>query len=248
MIPYGSLADDHYVNMTLNTEMQLPNSRETVLEFFERMQRSYPSMKNFFSRENGDFVLEDDKDAGHQRWLSLEQRRVCSVFLNPPDTDTAIEQHSLVLQLVPYMLSVSPLDCEALDFMMGFDFNYRGNHDELVAEALGTGSALDGMRDLGDAKVLNFEPSMTISLDETCRLQARLFVETRTTPYQVRRSEFSDDQITVYFTVRKYGSLSTDSSFEDTLLLLRDRCDEIMEDYVIDEVLRPLQQAIATRQ
>lgn len=248
MVPYSSLADDYYINMTLNTEMQLPNQRETVLEFFERVQRTYPSMRNFFSRENGDFVLEDDKDSGQQRWLSLEARRICSVFLNPQDPELAMEQHNLVLQLVPYMLSVSPLDCEALDYMMGFDFSYRGNHDELVAEALGTGSALDGMREIADAQVLNFEPSMTVSLDDSCRLQARLFVETRTNPYQVRRSEFNDDQITVYFTVRKYGSLTTDCSFEETLGMLRERCDEILQDYVIDEVLRPLQQAIAARQ
>ena len=32
---------------------------------------------------------------------------------------------------------MSPLACEALDRMWGFDFNYRGNHHELVAEALG---------------------------------------------------------------------------------------------------------------
>lgn len=247
MIPYGSLADDFYINLTLNTEMQLPSSRETVLHFFERVERAYPTMRNFYCRDNGDFVLEDDKDHGHQRWLSLEPRRICSVYVNPPDPEDAVEQHNLVLQLVPYMLSVSPLDCEALDYMMGFDFSYRGNHDSLVCEALGAGSSLEGMIDIPGARVLNFEPSMTISLDESCRLQARLMIETRTNPYQVRREEFPEEQITVYFTVRQYGSLGPGKSFEQTLELLRERCDEIMQSYVVDQVLRPLQQAIATR-
>ena len=71
MIPYSTLADDYYVNLTLNTEMQLPTGRETVLEFFERVQRTYPTMHNFYSRENGDFVLEDDKEHGHQRWKNV---------------------------------------------------------------------------------------------------------------------------------------------------------------------------------
>lgn len=248
MIPYNALADDYYVNMTLNTEMSLPTGRETLLAFFERLQKSYPSMRNFYSRENGDFVLEDDKEQGHQRWLSLESRRICSVFVNPPTLDTALEQHQLVLQLVPFMLSVSPLDCEALDFMMGFDFSYRGNHDELVSEALGVGHALEGMLDVPGARVLNFEPSMTISLDDSCRLQARLFIETRTNPYQVRREEYPEDQITVYFTLRQYGSLAAGSSFEDSLSVLREHSEELMQSYVIDEVLRPLQQAIAARQ
>ena len=247
MFRYSSLADDFYINLNLNTEMQLPNSRETVLEFFGRVQREYPTMRNFYTRENGDFVLEEDKDQGHQRWLSLEPRRVCSGFVNPPDVESPVGQHELVLQLVPYMLTVSPLDCEALDFMMGFDFNYRGNHDELVAEALGTSSSMEGILDIPESRVLNFEPSITISLEEDCRIQARLMVETRTNAYQVRRGEFPEDQISVYFTVRQYGSLEHDASFEQTMHHLRERCDELMESYVIDQVLVPLNQAIASR-
>jgi len=38
-------------------------------------------------------------------------------------------------------------------------------------------------------------------------LQARLMVETRTNAYHVRRGDFPEDQISVYFTVRQYGSL-----------------------------------------
>ncbi|MEX0704491.1 MAG: hypothetical protein WD069_20485 [Planctomycetales bacterium] len=247
MNAYGSFADDFYLNMNLNTEMRLPESRETILDFFTRVQKNYPSMRNFYTRDNGDFVLEEDKDQGHQRWIALEPRRVCSGYVNPLDVDAAFAQHQLVLGLVPYMLSVSPLDCEALDYMMGFDFTYSGNHDELVAEALGTGGALDGLMDVQGAQVLNYEPSMTIGLDETCRLQARLMVETRTSAYQVRRQDFPEDQISVYFTVRQYGSLPPDASFEDTLGTLRMHCERLLDDYVIEHVLRPLAQAISTK-
>ena len=114
MNAFGSLADDFYINMNLSTEMQLPAGRETILGFFERVQKTYPTMRNFSTRENGDFVLEEDKDQGHQRWLSLEPRRICSGFLNPSTVEEATSQHELVLQLVPYMLSVSPLDCEGV--------------------------------------------------------------------------------------------------------------------------------------
>ena len=244
---YSSLADDFYVNMNLNTEMALPNGRETVLQFFERVQKSYPSMRNFYTRENGDFVLEEDKDQGHQRWLSLEPRRVCSGYVNPDDNENAFEQHELVLQLVPYMLTVSPLDCEALDFMLGFDFIYRGNHDELVAEALGTCSAMEGMLEHGGVRILNYEPSITITLDESCRQQARLLIETRTNAYQVRRGEFNDDQISVYFTVRQYGSLNHSTKFEETLRVLQQKSEELMDEFVIDQVLVPLSQAISTK-
>lgn len=247
MDAFSSLADDFYINMVLNTEMALPTGRETVLNFFERVQKSYPTMRRFYTRENGDFVLEEDKEQGHQRWISLEPRRICSGYFCPPDPKLAMEQHHLVLDLAPYMLSVSPLDCEALDFMIGFDFTYRGNHDALVAEALGTGSALEAMMDLPGAQVLNFEPSMRISLDESCRRQARLLVETRTSPYQVRRGEYNEDQISVYFTVRQYGSLEVGGSFKKTLADLHTDAERLVQCYVIDQVLRPLANAIAAK-
>ena len=57
-------------------------------------------------------------------------------MVNPTTIDDALPQHEMALELAPYMLSVSPLDCERLDFMVVFDFLYRGNHDQLVAEAV----------------------------------------------------------------------------------------------------------------
>lgn len=247
MTSYNSLADDYYVNMNLNTEMALPAARETILGFFERVQKTYPTMRNFYTRESGDFVLEEDKEQGHYRWISIESRRVCSGYVNPPDVDSAMEQHCLVLQLVPYMLSISPLDCEALDFMMGFDFSYRGNHDALVAEALGTSSSLEGLLDLPDSQVINFEPSVTVSLDESCRQQARLMIETRTNAYHVRRGDFPEEQISVYFTVRQYGSLGPGISFEDTLATLRQHDERLLQQHVVEQVLRPLAQAISAK-
>src|SRR5690349_19219052 len=137
MDAYGSLCDDFYVNMNLSTEMELPHGRETVLHYFERIQKKYPTMRNFYCRgEKQDFVLEEDKDKGSYRWATIEHRRVCSGYVNPTSVDAALEQHRLALDLAPFMLSVSPLDCEALDVLFGFDFTYRGNHNQLVAEAL----------------------------------------------------------------------------------------------------------------
>ena len=54
MNPYSSLADDYYVNMNLSTEMELSGSRETILHYFEQMQKIYPQMRNFYAREKGE--------------------------------------------------------------------------------------------------------------------------------------------------------------------------------------------------
>lgn len=90
MNTYASLADDYFVNMNLNTEMQLPSARETILDFFGRVQKTFPSMRNFYTRENGDFVLEEDKDQPRHRWMSIEPRRICSGFVNPDTIDEAL--------------------------------------------------------------------------------------------------------------------------------------------------------------
>lgn len=247
MLLYATLAEDFYCNMNLNTEMALPAGRETILGFFERVQKNYPSMRNFFTRENGDFVLEEDKEGGQQRWLSIEPRRICSGFLNPPTIEEAMEQHELILDLIPFMLSVSKLDCEALDYMMGFDYQYRGNHDQIVSDVLGVSPAFASFANIPGAQMLNFEPTLTLALEDSCRRQARILVETRTNAYQVRRQEFPEENITVYFTVRQYGSLGHDASFIDTLRELRVMSEELMEQCIIDQILRPLHQALESR-
>ncbi len=247
MNPYSSLCDDFYVNMNLSTEMELPNNRETILHFFERLQKSYPTMRNFYCRDRGDIVLEEDKEQGAYRWCTIESRRVCSGQVNPEEIQSALEQHRLVLELAPYTLSVSPLDCEALDLLYGFDFTYRGNHNQVVAEALGVPPAMERLLDISGTTVINHEPSVTIALDEECRLQCRVSVETRTNAYQVRTGEFPEEQLSVYVTARQYGSLGADRTFSETLDKLSEICQEILENHVIDQVLRPLARTISMK-
>ena len=90
---YQSVSDDFYINMNLSTEMELPGSRETVLHYFERIQKKYPAMRKFYCRDKRDFVLEEDKDRGQYRWATVEPHRVCSGQVNPPTLDSALEQH-----------------------------------------------------------------------------------------------------------------------------------------------------------
>jgi hypothetical protein len=247
MLDLANLSTDFSINVNLNTEMAMPTARETVLSFFERLQKTYPTMRNFYTRETGECVLEEDKEQGHYRWVSIESRRICSGYVNPPSSEAALEQHRLVLELIPYMLSASPLDCEALDFACGFDFACRGNHNTVLAEALGVAPAFDGLLGLDGSQPINIDPSVTVALDETCRLQARLLVETRTTAAQVRRGEFGEEAISVYFTTRQYGSLPPGTTYEQTLDRLVAQCQRVLTEHVIDHVLRPLARVISTR-
>src|SRR5947208_14715463 len=89
MNPYSSLCDDFGVYVYLNTKMDLPSGRETVLHFFDRLRKTYPEMTEFDCRENGEFVLEEDREQGSYRWVTLETRRLCAGYVNPPDLESA---------------------------------------------------------------------------------------------------------------------------------------------------------------
>jgi hypothetical protein len=240
-------SDDFYVNIHLNTEMELPNNRDTVLHFFEQMRKRYPEMRNFYARENGDLVLESDKDQESRRWMAIEPRRLCSGHFNPETLEDSFRQHELVLEAAPHLLTISLLDCEALDVMFGFDFRFDGNHDEVVAEAIGVGHGLEGIFELPRARVINYEPSLTLALDESCQLQCRVAIETRSTGYQVRTQEFGDDQISVYFTVRQYWGSGPDMTFLDSMHKQREVGEDILQKAVIPRIVRPLAQVIASR-
>ena len=248
MNPYSSLCDDFGVYVYLNTKMDLPSGRETVLHFFDGLRRTYPQMTDFDCRENGEFVLEEDREQGSYRWASLEQRRLSAGYVNPPALEDADAQHERILELAPYHLDFSPLDVEALDVLFVFDFNYAGNHDEVVAEALSANSPLEGLLQLPGSRVLNFEPSVMLALDEQCRLQSRLSIETRTNAFQVRTGQFPEAPISVYFTVRQYWGRQPFKTLVESYQNQRKVCQELVDGHVLQAVIRPLQQTIATKQ
>jgi hypothetical protein len=131
--------------------------------------------------------------------------------------------------------------------MYGFDFTYAGNHDELVAEALGVGSGMDGLFDVSGARVINFEPSITMILDESCRLQCRFSIETRTNAYQIRTGDFPEEQISVYFTVRQYWGTGPERSFLDSFRRQKAIGEEILSERIVPRIVRPLAAAIASK-
>ncbi|MDB4338852.1 hypothetical protein OAL43_01435 [bacterium] len=247
MSEYGAFSDDFYVNMNLATEMELPQSRESVLHYFEQIRRRFPKMQNFYSREKSEFFLEEEKGAGAYRWVSLEGKRVNSGVVNPDSYDTTIEQHRSVLELVPYELSISPLDCESLSVMFGFDFAFRGNHNDLLTEAIGVTPGLERFSQIPNGKLLSAEPAIQFALDEDCRTQCRVSFETRTTAYQVRTGDFGEEQLSVYLTVRRYDSLNPDENYAEEFVRLASLGRDLVDEYLVKNVLRPLQQAISLR-
>jgi hypothetical protein len=247
MNPYGSHSDDFYLYCYLNTEMELPSARDTVLHFFGQVSKAFPTMTNFYTRETNEFVLEEDKEAGSYRWMSLEPKRLASGYLNPPELSDCHGQHELMLDMAPHTLAVSNLDCEALDVMFGFDFAYKGNHDEVVGQAFALNSRFESFLQIPSARMVNFEPNLTLALDEQCKLQARLGIVTRTNSYQVRTSQYGEESISVYFTIRQYWGLGAEKSFVEAYRKQVELGIELLDAHVIPNVVVPLSEAISMR-
>jgi hypothetical protein len=248
MNPYGSLCDDFGVYIYLNTKMELPSGRETVLHFFESLRKTFPQMTDFECRENREYVLEEDREQGSYRWVTVEARRLCSGYVNPPTVEAADAQHERILDIAPHHFGLEPLDCEALDVLFAFDFTFSGNHDEVVAEALGVNTTLESLLQLPGSRVINYEPSLMLSLDESCRLQSRLSIETRTNAYQIRTGQFPEAPISVYFTVRQYWGRQPFATFGESYHNQRRICQELVDNHIIPGVVRPLAQTIAAKQ
>jgi hypothetical protein len=246
---YNSLCDDFCLDMYINTELDLPSERSTLLSFFERIQKQFPSMGNFYRREQGQFCLEEVREKGLYRWVTVEADRIGSGFVNPPNFEQAYEQDRLIIELVPYMLGVSHLDIDSLDVTFGMDFMYRGNHDEIIAEALFGSSVFGCLLDLPHSKAIGFSPTVLTAISEDCRTQARISVESKTSCYEVRSERYtSDEPISVYFTVRQYP-VPTEKF--DALKSFKRQCElaeELMANKILPNIVRPLISAIAQRQ
>jgi len=100
---------------------------------------------------------------------------------------------------------------------------------------------------LPNSKVINCEPSIMFGLDEQLRLQCRLSIETRTNAYQIRTSQFHEEPISVYFTVRQYWGGQPYKSFVESYKRQRELCQELVDQHIIPSVVRPIAQVIAAK-
>jgi hypothetical protein len=245
---YNSFCDDLFLDMYVNTELNLPTERDTILSFFERIRKQFPTMGYFYRRDNNEYCLEENRSLGQYRWITLEADRIGSGVVNPSDFEIAYHQDRLVLELIPYMLSVSLLDVDSLDVTIAMDFDYAGSHDEVIAEALFGKTPFSCLLDLTDAKPIGFSPAVVVSLSDDDNTQARISIESKTSVYEPRRKvQNSDEAISLSFTIRQYPNASGEfdivKSFEYQCLLAQ----ELMSDKIIPNFVQPLTETIAQK-
>lgn len=248
MDSYSSFCDDFGVSTYLNGKLEMPTGRETVLHFFEAVQKSFPKMTEFEKRDSGEYMLEEERDGGSYRWCSLDVRRLCAGFVNPPAIADADAHNERILGMAPFHLDLHAMQTESMDVLYYFDLLYQGNHDEVVAEALAGGTPLDGLAQIPGGRVLHFQPTLMLALDDACQLQARLSVETRTNAYQVRTGQFPESPISVYFTIRQFWGKQPFKTFVESYQNQRRILDELVTSYVLPNIVTPLAKTISTKQ
>ncbi len=245
---YSSLCDDFYIDMYINTKLELPTQRDTILVFFERIQKQFPSMGYFYRGENDEYYLEEERDTGHYRWVALESDRIGSGITNPSSFQDAYNQDIMVLEFVPHMLGISHLDIDPLDVSFAMDFECAGNHDEVIAEALFGSTAFGCLLDLPAAKPIVFSPGVVVAFSEDNRTQVRISVESRTSIFHPGKKRQNPGQpISLSVTIRQYPQIPRKfdavESFKNQCALAQD----LMDEKIVPNFVHPLYNVIAQK-
>ncbi len=248
-IAFGAQCDDFHVATRLFLKLDLTLQRETVLHFFDSVKRDFPSMRKFRRRDDGTLLLEEDEaDGGARRWLQLDKSSIRLGYHNPPDPLDAQRLGQAVLKMAPYHLTLGDLDYDHLEVVYGFDLEYRGNHDQLVAETLYGDGPMSGL--LAHESVqhaIDAQPFLGLAVSESCDTQAYIEVKSRTSTYEVRTQQYEPQQLSVFLTLRRYwGFAEADSLLEAHSELTR-RAEDWAADRVVPLAVNPLAQAIASR-
>lgn len=242
---FNTVADDFFVNLNVQTTLDLPNNRETVLHFCEATQKEFASMTSFYRRETGEFVLEGDREGGTYQWMEIQPRHLAAGCFNPSDLAEARRLHSWLLDRSTYFLGMSGLDVECMDVLFGFNLAFRGNRDAIVADVLLAGAPMAALATEGLGKTVESEPSIVVALDESCCTQGRLWVETRSSSYQVRTGDYDPEPISIYFAVRRYPRIGEVLNLSEMYPVLCKTCEDLADRIVVPQVVLPLASAIA---
>ncbi|MEM0984378.1 MAG: hypothetical protein AAGI17_10555 [Planctomycetota bacterium] len=265
---FRALCSDFYVNQKLSVKLDLPRGREAMLDLFERVRRTYPSMGSF-RRYKDELALESKQTEAPHRWLAIRPSNVRSGVVNPSAGEDAYGLHRHVLELAPFFLSISPLDVEYLELLYGFDFAARGNQDLLVAHALLEGTPLeklfeDGSTGPNNLVPLDFQPMLGFVLPDSepeppapgaegetqvvSGTEVHMEVKTRTGSGSGSDTEAraGTEPISIYLTLRRYEPVDDLKELPAALDRLAAAGQQLIENRVIPYLVRPIREAIGS--
>jgi hypothetical protein len=248
MSSYGAFCDEFSITARLYLKLALDPSRETLIHFLDRIRREYPQLCKMRRREDGAVVLDEpEREGGSKRFMRIDPNSMRFGCHNPGSIDEVAAFSRLILEQAPYHLSLSDLDTDHMEVAFAFDLEYRGNHDELVADALLADHPL-WANFIGEGQtVIDCQPFWGVSLTPDCATQAYVEVKSRTSTFEVRTNEYEQAPLTVYSTIRRYWGFQPGNDLVDVHRELLDAAETFAASRVVPHIVRPLQQAIASR-
>jgi len=240
---FSSLCSDFYVNQKISLCVDLPKVKESASELFDRVRKEIPEFDRLRPFEN-ELAMETSEIDGQYQWVSLRPRSIGSGSVNPVQIEEAYHLHRLLLELVPYYLSVTLLNVEYIELVFGFDLPARENRNEVVMRSLMGNTPFASLVDAEGEPLLDVQPRLGFALNEACDLQAFIEVKTRTSAAEAASQLFQDEPITVFLTVRRNGPLHSSDDFISTFGTLAGHIEHIAEHRVIPDIVVPLHQAI----
>jgi len=240
---FGALCNEFYVNQRLSLKMDLPQQRETLLHFFDRIRKAIPAMDQF-RRFEGELALESSREQTEYQWLALRRTSLRSGHVNPESTDLAYRLHGLILDQAPHHLGISPLEVDFLELTFGFDLECEANHDRIIHDALLEGSPLAELMQIDGARIIDMQPLLGCSLNDTGDLQASFEICTRPRTRRGHAGQYAEDPISLLMTVRQYGPLEDLASLRHVADTLGEQCETIAADRLVPVLLNPIARQI----
>src|SRR5262245_37352944 len=239
MWSFSALCDEFCVTSRLLLKLELAPSRETVLHFFEQTRRAFPRLTRLRRRDDGSLLLDEDAPDGPRRFLRLDSDALRFGIYQPESAADVSGYAARVLDAAPAHLSLSEIDFDYFETIFSFDLEFRGNHDDLIAETFFANHPLMRVLHSDNTRVIECQPALGVALDATCDQQLYLELRGRTSTYEVRTDEFENAPLTVSLTARRYwspgGGDLTAVQNEQIALAAR-----ICEERVLPQVVQPL--------
>jgi len=248
-LAFGAHCDDFHIATRLFLKLDLAMERETVLHFFDSVKREFPRLRKLRRHDDGALSLEEDEtERGERRWLRLEEAAIRIGHHNPSQLEEAHRLGRVVLEMAPYHLTLGELDYDHLEVVLGFDLEYRGNHDQLVAETLFADGPLAALLNHGSVlHAIDVQPFLGVAVSESCDTQAYVEIKSRTSTYEVRTAQYDPQPLSVFLTLRRYWGFVEGQSLLEAHQQLTERAEEWAVERVVPLVVNPLAQAIASR-
>ncbi len=246
---WGATCDDFYVSNRLFLKLDLSLNRETVLHFFDVMRKEFPGMTRMRRRDDGAVMLEEQtSDKASRRWIRIEPTALRFGYFAPPGMDEVGRLADFVLEQAPFHLTFSDIDYDHLELVYGFDLEYVGNHDELIAETLYREHPLASFLHADEAMhTIDVQPYFGISLSPDCDLQAYIELKSRTATYEIRTNNYEAQPLSVFLTIRKYWGYSAEDDLLDGYRQMVEHADDLAANKIVPLIVNPLAQAIASQ-